>query len=102
MRFSVPARHRWSVLLRALAATVGGYGFVCLLTAAISVLLPAAFGVSPVDAVLGVTMGSFLFWALIVMAVFHARSARRAWTGVLLGALICSAILMLVTGKPLP
>lgn len=97
-----PASQRWSVALRALAAILGGYGVIWLATAALSVLLPAVFDMSPVDAVLAVTMSSFLIWAVIAMAVFNARSARRAWAGLLLAALVCMAGLMLVTGRPLP
>lgn len=101
-RLSASSRRRWSVALRALAATFGGYGLIWLLTAALSVLLPAALGMSRVDAVLAVTMSSFLIWAVTAMVVFNARSARRAWTGLLLAALVCMAGLMLVTGSPLP
>ncbi len=99
---SSASRHGWSIASRAAAAILGGYGVIWLLTAALSMLLPAILGVSPFDAVLGVTMSSFLIWALIAMAAFHARSARRAWAGLVLAALACMGVLMLITGRPLP
>ena len=89
---------RLSVASRALAAIVGGYGFILLLTAAGSLLLPVAFGVSSLDSVLAVTMSSFLIWAVIAMAVFHARSAFHAWAGLLFASLPLMLILLLLTG----
>lgn len=72
------AQYRWSVASRVLAASVGGYAFTSLMTIAVSLLLPLA-GMPLASAVLTATMASFLVWAGIVMAVFHARSATRAW-----------------------
>lgn len=99
---SPAARRRWSVTSRALAAILGGYAFIWLLTAALSLLLPRAFGMSPFDAVLAATMSSFLVWAVIAMAAFHARSARRPWAWLLAGGLACMCLLWLLTGRPLP
>jgi len=101
-RLSRSANWRLSVASRAVAAILGGYGYILLLTAALSLLLPAAFGVSRVDSVLAVTMSSFLVWAIIAMTVFHARSARRAWSGLLLACLPPMAILFFLTGRLLP
>ena len=74
-RPSSAARHRWSVASRVLAATIGGYGFVFLLTAAAPLVLP----LQRAEAVLTSTIASFLIYAAIIMAVFHVRSATRAW-----------------------
>lgn len=72
------ARNRWSVASRALAAIVGGYVLTNLVTLTLS-LLPSLTGAAVASSLLGATMASFLIWTAIVMAVFHARTAVRAW-----------------------
>lgn len=91
------ARNRLSIASRALAAIAGGYAFTSLLAIAVSLLLPLV-GVPPASALLGATMASFLVWTAVVMAVFHARSATRAWAW-LLGA---AAPMGLVVWRLLP
>lgn len=86
-RFAVP-EHRLSVAARILAAVAGGYALTSLITLALSHLLPRA-GVLQAEAVLASTMVSFLIYAVIVMAVFHARTAWRAWLGLIVGAIPC-------------
>lgn len=71
-------RYRWSVAFRTLAAVVGGYVVTSLSNIAVPLLL-GAVGVDVPQALLATTMGSFLLYAAIIMAVFHARSATRAW-----------------------
>ncbi|OYX65173.1 MAG: hypothetical protein B7Y88_10785 [Sphingomonadales bacterium 32-64-17] len=72
------ARIRSSVLARSLAGTLGAYGVSSLFTAALSLVL-ARIGMDRVEAVTAATLLSFAVFALIAMAVFHARSAARAW-----------------------
>jgi len=102
MRLSPSANWRLSVASRAVAAILGGYGFIWLLTAALSLLLPAVLNISPFDSVLAVTMSSFLIWAIVAMAVFHARSARRAWAGLLFASLPFVVVFFVLTGRLLP
>ncbi|MDR7154788.1 hypothetical protein J2W40_001603 [Sphingobium xenophagum] len=95
---SKQARHRWSVAARSLAGTLGAYGVTALFTAALSLLL-ARIGMDRVEAVTAATLLSFAVFALIAMAVFHARSAVRAWIW-LIGASIPvgAALLALLPG----
>ncbi|HWK54332.1 MAG TPA: DUF3649 domain-containing protein [Hyphomicrobiales bacterium] len=71
-------RHRWSVASRSLAAIIGGYALANVITIAASLVLHA-LGLSLAPVVLGNMLASFLVWAVIIMAVFHARSAAHAW-----------------------
>jgi hypothetical protein len=68
------------VASRALAAIGGGYVLAALSAAALAVFLPLA----RVDAALTATMLSFLVFACAVIWVFAARTATRAWVGLLL------------------
>ena len=86
------AAYRWSVASRALAAIVGGYVLTSLIVLVLSLALPW-IGVSQAEAVLASTIGSFLVWVAIIMAVFHARSATRAWIW-LVGAALPMGILV--------
>lgn len=85
MRVPRTGASRWSVASRTLAATIGGYTFISLMTIAVPLLLGAA-GVSQPQALLATTMSSFLVYVAIIMAVFHARSATRAWLGLFVAA----------------
>ena len=84
---SKPLRHRLSVASRVLAGFGGGYGLVSLLIAVLALVIPG----EKASVVLWVTMASYLVYAAIVMAVFHMRSATRAW----LWLLACAAPLAL-------
>ena len=72
----IDSRYRWSIGSRVLAASVGGYAFVSLLAAAAALLLP----MERFDAYLTATMSAFVVYAIVIMSVFRARSAARAWT----------------------
>lgn len=61
-----------------LAGTLGAYGLTSLATAALAQLL-AGSGMTRVKAVYAATLGSFLLFAVIVMAVPNARITLRAW-----------------------
>ncbi|WP_235037664.1 MULTISPECIES: hypothetical protein [unclassified Novosphingobium] len=63
---------------RTLAGTLGAYGLTVQVTVVLSFLLARA-GMERVEAVTAATLASFAVFAAISMAVFHARSAGRAW-----------------------
>lgn len=90
-RSSDGLRYRLGVASRALAAIVGGYVLAALAAAVIAAYLPA----TRVEAALTGTLASFPVYAAAVMGVFAARSAARAWAGLLLsGALLGAALLI--------
>jgi hypothetical protein len=95
-------RQNLEIASRAAAAILGGYGFLWLMTPALTLLLPRVMNITLFDSLLAVTMASFLVWAILAMAVFHARSAVRAWVWLILGCAASMAILWLLTGRPLP
>ncbi|QQB37323.1 PepSY domain-containing protein [Achromobacter deleyi] len=87
------AAHRWQVGSRVLAASVGGYGVSALALSWLALALPTA-GVSPAVAVLAATLASFVLYPLIVLGVFSARSAGRAWGALALVGALCTALLL--------
>lgn len=89
-------RYRLSVASRVLAGFGGGYALTSLLVALLPILLPGNRAVI----LLWSTMTGFLIYAAIIMAVFHARSATRAWLWII-GASMPQAILLalLLDGK---
>ena len=99
-RFGVRARYRLSIASRALAAVVGGYVLTSLLNLALPLLL-AALGSDLPQAALGTMLTSFLVYAAIIMAAFHARSATRVWV-LLIGAAVPLALIawLLLPGAP--
>jgi hypothetical protein len=78
MRLSEQARARWSIVFRIVAGTLGVYDLTSLATVALSLLL-VRIGMDKVEAVTAATLASFVLFAVIAMATFHARSAARAW-----------------------
>lgn len=80
------ARHRWSVASRTVAGTLGAYAVTALATVALSLVL-AALGMVRVEAVTAATLASYAIFACVAMTVFHARSAGRAWLGLVAAAL---------------
>lgn len=89
---------RWSLASRGLAALAGGYAFTSLLTLALSLSLPAV-GVPRAQALLASSMASFFVYTAVIMAVFHASSAARAWRGLLLASLpFAVALICLLPG----
>lgn len=75
------------------AAAVGGYVLAHLLPLAVVALLP----ISRVDAVLAAAQASFAVYAVVIIWSFAARSAARAWMGLLLTAL-ASLLVLAVQG----
>lgn len=83
--------YRAGVAVRLLAAIVGGYGLTAISMSLLAVLLPA----SRVDAVMTATLLSFPVYAVAIMWAFAARSAWRAWAGLLLPAAVLGCALWL-------
>lgn len=78
--------HLASLVFRILAAVLGGY----VLAHTLSVALAAAWPLSRADAALVALQGSFVVHVGVVLWAFSARSALRAWLGVLLLAAFTS------------
>ncbi|HEY1101941.1 MAG TPA: DUF3649 domain-containing protein [Burkholderiaceae bacterium] len=89
-RGSEGLRYRLGVASRALAAIGGGYAVSAALAAVLALYLP----VSRPEAVLTGTLASFLVYAVAVMWVFAARSAARAWMGLLIPGAALGALLL--------
>ena len=100
-QYASNARHRWSVASRVLAAIVGGYAVTSLLNFAVPLLLPL-FGLSQAQGLMAMTMMSFLVYAAIVMAVFHARSAAWAWLWLAVSAIPLGIIVAILLPDALP
>jgi len=80
----------WGVASRLLAGGVGGYALAQVLPVSwVAVVAPA---LHRADAVLVAMQLSFVVYALAFMGAFAARSARRAWAGVLMATLCSAAI----------
>lgn len=71
-------QRRLAVTSRIMAGAVGGYALTSLIAVALLLVLQR-LGMARDEALLAPTLGSFVIYAVIVMAVFHARSAARAW-----------------------
>lgn len=89
-----PAPPAVSIVSRILAAVLGGYALATSSGAALAGLLPA----SRADAVLGAMLSAFAIHAAAVLWAFAARSATRAWFGLLAPTAIFAA-LWFVTGR---
>ncbi|MEJ5150707.1 DUF3649 domain-containing protein [Comamonas sp. MYb396] len=75
----------WTVASRLLAGSLGGYALAQLLPVALVASLAPAL--PRADAVLVAMQLSFVVYAAALMAAFAARSAGRAWAGMLLAGL---------------
>lgn len=73
-------RYRLGIAARALAAIGGGYVLAALASVALALWLP----LSRAEAVTWGTLASFTVYTGAVMWVFAARSAVRAWLGLLM------------------
>lgn len=79
---------RAALISRILAAIAGGYALAYALAACVSLILPMARS----EAVLTASMLSFAVYTAAVIWAFSAKTAKRAWIGVLAPAAICAAI----------
>jgi hypothetical protein len=90
---------RWSVAARTLAGTLGAYALASLITVALSLAL-ARLGMVRVEATTAATLASYAIFAAIAMSVFHARSAAKAWLGLVIAALpLALAIWLLMPAR---
>ncbi|MBS0221310.1 MAG: DUF3649 domain-containing protein [Proteobacteria bacterium] len=80
-----------SLLSRIVAAVAGGYGLAAL-TSVASMALP----MRRTEAVLTGMLSSFVVYTIVVICVFAARSATRAWTW-----LVVAAIPLLLAAWPI-
>lgn len=100
IRMSEPMRRRCSLLSRILAGTLGAYGLTSLATVGLSLLL-AQIGMPRAEAVTAATLVSFGIFSITAMAIFHSRSAPRAWGWLATLALsIALAVLPMLLGGP--
>jgi hypothetical protein len=72
--------HRLSVLSRVLAAALGGYALMLIVDVALAFLLP----ITPRNAFLYAVQSGFLIYTLVIIWAFAARTASKAWLGLLL------------------
>lgn len=91
-------RYRLAVLSRVIAAGVGGYTLTALCTACLALSLP----LPRVEAAVSATLPAFLILCLAVIWVFAARSAWRAWFGLLVPSLMLGAGYLWLSGIGLP
>ena len=98
---TINASHRRSVTSRTLAAVVGGYTLTSLLTLAVPLLFSAA-SLSLAQTLHATTMAGFLVYAGIVIAVFHARSATRAWAWLAFASVLSGIVAMLLMPATIP
>lgn len=91
-------QYRLQVASRVVAAAVGGYA----LASALTVLLALVWPLPRAQAVLASTMLGFVWYTAAVMWVFTAKSATRAWVGMVLPtaviALLCWWLLLAPAG----
>ena len=88
MHISLNARYRWVVLSRIAAAIGGGYALSTVATIAIACWLP----VHKYDAMLSGLMMGYVVYPCAVMYAFAARTALKAWAGLLILTAALSAV----------
>lgn len=84
----MPMGFRPDVASRLGAAVLGGYALANLLSLALGGLLPLA----PADTVTTALLLSFSVYAAAVLWAFAARSAWRAWAGLLIPAALAGLV----------
>ncbi|MDU9389845.1 DUF3649 domain-containing protein [Pseudomonas japonica] len=80
--------YRLAVASRCLAALLGGYLLASMASVCLSLWLP----LSRPEAVLSGMMSAFLFYLGAFLWAFAARTAARAWLGILLPAAVLAVI----------
>jgi uncharacterized membrane protein YccF (DUF307 family) len=89
----------WSVASRVIAAIGGGY----LLASLMSVVVARALPLPQATAVMTGMLLSFLFYASSALWVFAARTATRAWLGLVVpGVVLALLAWWLAPGLPVP
>ena len=87
------AAYRQSVCSRVVAAIVGGYG----LATTASIVLAGVMPGPRTDAVLAAIMLSFAVYVGAILWAFAARTAWRAWQGLLGAVVVCAVLAWAVT-----
>ncbi|MET0334453.1 MAG: DUF3649 domain-containing protein [Rhizobacter sp.] len=82
------------IVSRAIAAIGGGYAVAAAAAAVIALYLPG----SRANAAVTGTLMSFLIYAVAVMWVFAARTATRAWIGLVIPGAVLASVLFLHYG----
>jgi hypothetical protein len=75
---------RSGILVRILAAVIGGYG----LAATVTLALPALLPLPRAEGLMVAMMLSFAFCCIAVIWAFAASSAWRAWLGIAMPTLV--------------
>lgn len=89
---SLALGYRLAVASRVMAAAIGGYA----LASAATVLLALAWPAPKAQAMLWASMLSFAIYSVVVIGVFMARSATRAWVGVVATTAVLAALAWLL------
>jgi len=79
-----PVRHRLSVAARAIAAIFGGYALASLVSALLALTLPHPRE----EAILAGNLLALVVYPVVAVWVFLAKSARRAWMGLLVPGIV--------------
>lgn len=79
-----PAAHRWNVASRTVLAVAGGYAIAAAATASLSLALP----IPRAQAVMAATLLSFALYCTLIVWAYSAGTARRAWAGAALLAVL--------------
>lgn len=93
---TVSLRHRCGVAMRLLAATAGAYGLAALVAIACARGLP----LDRIEAVSIGTLAALVVMPLAAMACFWARSAGRAWAGIVLAGALLGAVALATGWRP--
>jgi len=86
------------VFSRLLAAIVGGYALMSMMAATLALALP----MPRIEASMTAMMVGLVAYAIIIMAVIHARSASRAWAWLIGAALPLITVLLFLAPGPRP
>lgn len=76
-----------AILSRVVAAVLGGYGFATVM----SIWLARTLPVRPASALVTALLASFLLFAIAAIWAFAARTATRAWVGLVLPTVLFGA-----------
>lgn len=90
------AHSRRDILLRTLAAAIGGYGFA----SACTVLLSAVLPLPRAEAVLAATLCSFALYAAAAIWSFSAPTLSRVWLGLALPSIMFATVGLLLARLP--
>jgi hypothetical protein len=89
-------RYRLGVASRTVAACVGGYAAAALA----AILLGAALPMTPMGAAVTSTLVGILVVPVAAMACFYARSAARAWIGILVACALFGGAALAAGWRP--